>query len=52
MVEMVGGVMIGLFLGLVLGSALSADVRSSRLNGCVRLNLSLSQCIDVNDWGK
>lgn len=52
MVEMIGGALMGLFIGFILGSAMSADVRSDRLGGCVRLNLTLSQCIDINDWGK
>lgn len=52
MVEMIGGLLMGLFMGFIVGSAISADVRSDRLSGCVRLNLTLSQCIDVNDWGK
>ena len=52
MVEMIGGILVGLFIGFFFGTAMSADYRSERLEGCVRLNLSLSQCINVNDWGK
>ena len=50
--EVIGGILVGLFIGFILGSAISADLRSDRLSACVRLNLTLSQCIDVNDWGK
>lgn len=52
MVEVIAGVVAGAFFGFILGVAMSADMRSDRLEGCARLNLSLSQCIDINDWGK
>lgn len=52
MVEGFGGLLLGLFLGLFLGVALSADLRTERLESCLKLNMTLVDCMTVNGWGK